>query len=167
MTKYEYQPATEEELERIWDKDIADNPGDENYVRWKRQFIDDNQRGAAKTFVVIAKGEPVGQGTLLFSPDCRAIRGRLMLADHQTTANINALRIDKAFEGQGHISKLERVMERYALERGYTRLTIGVDEGEARNRAIYHHWGFTRLVLEAEESGERVLYYAKDLKMND
>ena len=163
MTNYVYRAATDDDLERIWDRDIAENPGDERYLRWKKQFIDDNRSGAARTFVVLADGEPVGQGTLLFSPACRAIRDRLELADNRTTANINALRIEEAHEGQGHISKLVRLMERHASERGYTRLTIGVDEGEARNQAIYRHWGYTTLVLDTLESGERVFYYAKDI----
>ena len=163
MPRYEYRAATDADLEWIWNKDIAENPGDDRYLRWKKQFIDDNHSGAARTFVVVADGEPVGQGTLLFSPACRAISGRLVLADHEKTANINALRIEEKHEGQGHISKLVRLMERHAADQGYVCLTIGVDEGEARNRAIYSHWGYDRLVLDTEESGERVLYYAKDI----
>lgn len=159
----EYRKATAADLEALWDRSIAENPGDERYPRWKEQFIRDNESGAASTFAVIIDGEPVGEGTLLFSPVCRAIRGRTKLADGKTTANINALRIRKEHEGRGHISALVKQMERYAVEQGYSRLTIGVEASEARNRAIYTHWNYVNLVLEETEDEEYVLYYAKEL----
>ncbi len=116
------------------------------------------------TFAVIADGRPVGEGTLLFSPECHAVAGRTELADNQTVANINALRIQKRYEGRGYISALVRMMEGYAAEKGYTRLTIGVEAHQARNLAIYLHWGYTRLVWSEVEDGMLVLYYEKDLQ---
>lgn len=89
---------------------------------------------------------PIGEGTLLFSPQCNAIRGRTQLADGRRTANINALRIRKKHEGKGYISALVRMMEQHASENGYTHLTIGVEARETRNLAIYLHWGYDELV---------------------
>ena len=159
-----YRKATMEDLEKIWNKSILDNQGDDRYIRWKQQFIEDNRRNAAATFVIVAEEEPVGEGTLLLSPDCKALRGRTALCDGVTTANINALRIQSAFEGQGHISRLMRAMEVYARSIGITRLTIGVEAVESRNLAIYLHWGFTEFVMHEQEDGTLVLYYAKDLQ---
>ena len=158
-----YRKATGEDLERLWNFQIAQNPGDDRYLRWKAQFIADNRSGAAATFAVIIDGEPIGEGTLLFSPECRAIRGRTSLADGKTTANINALRIRKEYEGKGHISNLVRLMEDTAREMGFSRITIGVEETELRNRAIYAHWGYVNLVMTEEDDGTHVLYYAKEL----
>ncbi len=159
----EYRKATAEDLEVIWDYQIAENPGDPNWVRWKKQFIDDNNSGAAATFVAVVDGVPVGEGTLLFSPDCRAIRGRLALADGKTVTNINALRIRKAFEGKGYISALVKTMEAYAAQQGYGRVTIGVEAVEARNLGIYLHWGYDRFLMHEGEDMELTLYYGKDL----
>ena len=158
-----YRKATGEDLERLWDYQIAQNPGDDRYLRWKAQFIADNRSGAAATFAVIIDGEPIGEGTLLFSPECRAIRGRTALADGKATANINALRIRREYEGRGHISNLVRLMENTAREMGFSRITIGVEETELRNRAIYSHWGYVNLVMTEEDAGTQVLYYAKEL----
>ena len=159
----EYRKATAEDLEIIWDYQIAQNPGDPNWIRWKKQFIDDNRSGAAATFVAVVDGVPVGEGTLLFSPDCRAIRGRLALADGKTVTNINALRIRKAFEGKGYISALVKHMEAYAAEQGYRRVTIGVEAVEARNLGIYLHWGYNQFLMSEGENMELTLYYGKDL----
>ncbi len=164
--KYTYRIATPEDLERIWTKDIADNPGNENWLRWRNEYIAGNREGKMKTFVVLCNDDPVGQGTLLFSPACSAIRGRTMLADGRRTTNVNALRIEKAHEGQGHISNLVRQMERYAAEQGYRRITIGVEAAETRNLAIYLHWKYDEFVLADVEDEEEVLvlYYGKDLE---
>lgn len=156
-----YRKASLEDLEQIWNRSIADNPDDPRYIRWKQQFIDDNQTGAAATFVICIDGDCVGEGTLLLSPECRAIRGRTSLCDGKISANINALRIRKEFEGQGHISKLMTAMETYAKSIGITAITIGVEASETRNLSIYLHWGFDRFVMHEVEDGELVLYYSK------
>lgn len=159
---FEYRKATLSDLEKNWNRLIAEHPGDVRWRRWKQQFIADNCRGAAATFLVMADGEPVGEGSLLLSPDCRAIRGRDCLCDGKRIANINALRIQKAFEGQGHISALMKVIGQYARELGITRLTIGVEAAETRNLAIYLHWGFDNFVMAEYEDGALVLYYGKE-----
>lgn len=159
----EYRKATGSDLEALWNRSISENPGDPRYLRWKEQFIRDNRSGDAATFAVIIDGEPVGEGTLLFSPVLPAIRGRTQLADGATTANLNALRIRKEFEGQGHISRLMRAAERYAKSLGYSRVTIGVEAQETRNLAIYLHWGYTEFVHSEMEDATLVLYYAKTL----
>jgi len=158
-----YKKASLEDLETIWDRSIRDNPEDPRYIRWKKQFIDDNLSGAAATFVVTMDREPVGEGTLLFSPGCRAIRERTCLADGKTIANINALRIQPQYEGQGHISKLLKEMERYAKRIGITRLTIGVEASETRNLGIYLHLGYDIFLMHEIEDSELVLYYGKNL----
>ena len=159
----EYRKATLNDLERLWDANIAENPDDPRWASWKQEYIAYNETGKACTFAVVIDNEPVGEGTLLFSPDCSAIAGRADLADGKTVANINALRIRKPYEGQGHISNLVRLMESYAAEHGITHLTIGVEARETRNTAIYLHWGYTDFVTHAIEDGELVLYYAKKL----
>ena len=155
--------ATPEDLESIWDMDIAEHGGDIRWKQWKDEYISYNQTGKAATFVVICDEKPVGQGTLLFSPQCSAIGGRTELADNEKTANINALRIRKEYEGHGHISALVRLMEKHAAENGCNRLTIGVEARETRNLAIYLHWGFRELVKAETEEDTLVLYYAKNL----
>ena len=161
--KFEYVPATREKLIEIWDQTIASHPGDDRWVQWKQNALDDNASGVSLTFLVLADGRPVGEGTLLFAEECGAIAGRKCLAEAGKTTNVNGLRIEKAFEGQGHISRLVRGMENYARENGYEKITIGVEAVEARNLAIYLHWGYTEFLMHEVEDGELVLYYGKNL----
>ncbi|MBQ8509848.1 MAG: GNAT family N-acetyltransferase [Clostridia bacterium] len=161
--EYTSHRASPNELARIWEKDVAANPGEERWERWRLEYIGYNKSGRAVTFVVTADGDPVGQGTILLDPSCSAIRGRTALCDGVSVGNINALRIEKAHEGQGHISRMVRGMEEYAAAHGLRALTIGVEAAEARNLAIYLHWGYTKLVHHDIEDGELVLYYRKEL----
>ena len=155
--------ADAESLKIIWQRSIDRNPGDERWVRWRDEYIAMNRDGRCATFIIFADNLPVGEGTLLFSPSCSAIRERTVLADDHTVANVNALRILKEHEGQGHISAIVHQMMADARRRGFTRLTIGVEADNARNRAIYRHWGFTDLVLKAKEDGKEILYFAKEI----
>jgi len=155
--------ATPELLEKIWNYNIAKNPDEPEWVRWKSEYIGYNSSGMAKTFMVLADGEPVGEGTLILSPDCKAVSERIDLADGKTIANVNALRIRKEYEGMGHISRMMKLMEEYAKSVGITKLTIGVEAAEARNLAIYLHWGYTDFVRSEGEDGALVLYYGKNI----
>lgn len=157
-----YRKATLQDLEKIWDKDILENAGDENYVRWKKQYIEYNQTNKAVTFVVLNNEEPVGQITLLLSPECSAVKNKPLLCG-EYTANMNAFRIDKKFEGQGHISKLVRMAEDYAKSIGIKYLTIGSEAKESRNLAIYLHFGYNKYITYEVYEGDLVLYYLKQI----
>ena len=162
-TEFLYRIATREDLLRLWEKDIAENPGDGCWLRWREQYLAYNVSGDATTFVVLANGEPIGQITVLFSPECSAVKGRPMLCNGRDVANMNAFRIEKAYEGQGHIARLVRMAEAYAKERGISHLTIGCEARESRNLAIYLHFGYTELVTSLVDEGELVLYYGKSI----
>ena len=158
-----YRKATSIDLEKIWEKDIAYHPDDQRWPSWKQQYIDYNERGLATTFVVVDKTDPVGQLTILFSPECKAVDGRLELANGKDIANMNAFRIDQKYEGQGHISTLYKLAEDYARKKGIKTLTIGVEAKQTKNIAIYLHFGFTKFVSASVEDNELILYYSKKI----
>lgn len=158
-----YRIATKSDLERLWQKNVSRHPHDPRWAAWAREYIGYNETGQAVTFAVVPDGEPVGEATLLLSPACRAVCGFPSLADGRSLGNVNALRIEKEWEGQGHISRLMALLEDYARRHGLTALTIGVDAWEARNLAIYLHWGYDRFVMLEQEDEGPVLYYKKIL----
>ena len=162
--KFTYRLATPQDLETIWNKSIADNRSDARWVHWKEEYIGYNKTGMAQTYVVVCEGEPVGECTLILSPECNAVRGRLCLADGEGIANINALRIAKKYEGQGHISKLMACVEEAAKAQNIHALTIGAEAKETRNLGIYLHWGYEEFVMSETEAEELVLYYRKELR---
>ena len=160
---WEYRRATRDEVAFLWDENIRTHTARKTWEQWKEEYLYYLDHHMALTFAALQNGVPVGEGTLLLSPDCKAVRGRSSLCDGKTIANVNALRIRRTFEGQGHISALMKVLEREAAAQGISMLTIGVQEDEARNRAIYRHWGYLEPVLQEREDGVLVLYFAKHL----
>ena len=161
---FTYRLATPQDLELIWNRNIADNRSDARWVTWKEEYIGYNKTGMAQTYVAVCDGEPVGECTLILSPECKAVSGRSCLADGKRVANINALRIAKKYEGQGHISKLMAYVENAAKEQNIHALTIGVEAKETRNLGIYLHWGYDGFLMSETEDEELVLYYRKELR---
>lgn len=86
-----------------------------------------------------------------------------MLCNGKDRANMNAFRIEKQFEGQGHVSRLVKMAEAYAKERGISYLTIGSEAKESRNLAIYLHFGYTTFITSFVEDGDLVLFYGKEI----
>ena len=154
----EYRVATRQEFDTLWDRNEASDPDEPMWPVWRQRFRERIDRGQAITFAVVLDGDPVGEGTLeLATPkDPRLCNGK-------DTAYLAALRIRPEHEGQGHISRLVRVMEDHARHLGYTTLTIGVEEGESRNRAIYAHWGYVNPIPGADPENDQVLYFGKKL----
>ena len=101
-----YHAATKEELACLWEKNVLANPADPRWAKWAREYTAYNENGMGITFAAVLEGEPVGEATLLLSPACGAIEGRLALADGKSVGNVNALRMEKRWEGQGHMSRL-------------------------------------------------------------
>lgn len=158
-----YRKATMEDLNKIWDKDIKEHNNEEIWIKWKSQYIDYNINGDCVTFVVLDENNPIGQITILFSPNCSAVKKRPLLCDGKHIANMNAFRIDKKYEGRGHISKLVKMAESYAKEKGISYLTIGSEAKESRNLAIYLHFGYTDFITHIIEDDELILFYKKKL----
>ena len=103
---------------------------------------------------------------MIISPECKAVKNKPLLADGKTIANMNAFRIEKSYEGKGHISKLLKLAENYARKSGIKELTIGVEAAETSNIAKYLHWGFNELVMseiDEDENSALILYYKKQL----
>ena len=161
----DFRIASEKDLEIIWNKNIKRHPNDDRWKRWKDEYIGYNVSGKATTFVVANNEDVVGEITILFSPECKPVYQKKQLCDAKTIANLNAFRIEKKFEGKGYISKLLKIVEIYAKEKGYKELSIGVDAKETRNLAIYLHWGYNNFIFGEidKDDNELVLYYKKQI----
>ena len=159
-----YRKATFEDLDRVWDYNMAMDPDEPRMHRWKESYITRNRECRAATYVAVVDGEPIGEVTLDYHAEAYGNpETRKYLADGQNMAYVTALRIRKEFEGNGYVSGLMRFMEDAAREMGYTSLSIGAEATEARNLAIYLHWGYDKFLTSELDGGELVLFYAKSL----
>ncbi len=160
---FNYRRATLEDLEKIWNKDIQDNLDDNRYIRWKEEFIKANEKNNIVTFVVLNDDDPVGQVSIVLNKNNIKVECRDMLCDGKDTAYLSTFRIEKPFEGQGHISNLVKLAENYAREINIKYLTIGSEAKESRNLAIYLHFGYNEFITFDNSEEELVLFYKKKL----
>ncbi len=164
-----YRKATIEDLNQVWDKDIARNNNSPTWIKWKEDTIEANINGDNATFVAVDSDDVIGQITVVFSNKCLNSSKRDFLCDNKSSVTMSAFRIDKKYEGQGHISKLINMGEEYAKSQGRTHATIGAEAKESRNLAIYLHKGYTNFITyeidkdEPELDDELILYYGKEL----
>ena len=85
-----------------------------------------------------------------------------------TTVYLSAFRTVEAFQGRGYFSKLFHFMLDDLRQKGFTKATLGVEPDDAKNKAIYAHYGFTEYIKSGREEYPDgtvidVAYYAKKL----
>jgi ribosomal protein S18 acetylase RimI-like enzyme len=98
-------------------------------------------------YMIDVDGEPAASGILTWrdsDPD---------LCDGHTTAHLSNLIVDPRFQGRGLGSRLIAVIEDAARERGFTRITIGVDATNDRARRLYERKGYAWLKDKTEAWG--------------
>lgn len=57
----EYRQTTDEELEVLWEQNVAEHNYDECWIDWKKEFVENNRSGKAVTFAVLCNGDAVGR----------------------------------------------------------------------------------------------------------
>ena len=164
--QYICKVASPDEMERKWDYEISRNADDrENWTIWKEEALANLREGKAIPYYGIRDGNIICEATAIIDPDS-AQNSEGLIDDH--TAYLCAFRTNEPFRGKGYFSVLFRFMLNDLRDRGYTRVTLGVEPADAENKAIYTHYGFTGYIkTETErypdETTIRVEYYAKDL----
>jgi len=115
---------------------------------------------------VTETSDVIAQVSLVFSDKVKAVSGKPKLCNNIDIANFNAFRCDKAYRGQGRISKLVKLAEGYAKEKGIKTITIGAEASMPNNLSIYFHFGYTNFEMyeiDEEENNELILYYSKQI----
>lgn len=164
--------ATIEEMEQNWNYLIEIHPDNNAWKIYKDEAIKNMQNGNTIVYYGILNGEIISEATAMLSNlDVKDSTG---LVD-ETTVYLSAFRTRKEYQGKGYFSELYKFVESDLKNKGYTKLTIGVEPSEVKNMMIYFKYGFTNYIKSAYEiepaSNENeepieylVNYYAKDLK---
>ena len=135
--------ASPEEMERKWDDEIARHSEKGNWIVWKGEAIEHARTGKSIPYYGILDGDIICEATAVPDPAGRE-KGRAV--------ELCAFRTNKEYRGKGYFSKLMDFLQKDLKQRGYTEAIAGVEPGEKRNRAIYHHWGFTEHVSSGTET---------------
>lgn len=146
---------------------INNHPNDNKWVIWKEEIL---KRLKDKTILIyygILDGEIITEATAVISEKDKYIQNKEGLVN-KNTAYVMSFNTNKQYEGNGYFSKLYKYMERDLKNRGFKKLTLGVEPCEIRNMLIYFNWGYINYIKSAYEiypDGQEVLvnFYSKNI----
>ncbi len=157
--------ANLKEMNKKWDYEIEHNEDKDNWIIWKEKAIKCKKYKAQIPYYGILDNQIICEGTASLCKDI-VQNGEDLVDDH--TAYLTAFRTIEEYRGQGYFSKLFKFIISDLKKKGYTKVTIGVEPTETKNKAIYTKYGFTNYIKTCTEEypdGTKinVEYYYKEI----
>ena len=146
---YVCKTASLEEMNAKWNKEIERHPDSQsNWLVWKREAMENAKSGRSIPYYGVLRGRIICEATALLHPD--AVQNSEGLVDEQT-AYLCAFRTVPEYQGQGYFSKLFHFMLEDLAQRGYQKVTLGVEPHDEKNLNLYRHFGFTERIKRGKE----------------
>ncbi len=167
MINYICKIANIHEMNTKWDYEIDNATDDkENWITWKKENIERFQKGLIIPYYGLLDGKIICECTAALSPS--VVQNSENLVDEKI-AYLTAFRTIPEYQGQGYFSKLFKFMIEDLKNRGYEKVTLGVEPEEEKNKEIYFKYGFNEHIKDSNEvypDGTEidVEYYGKSLK---
>lgn len=150
MGNYICKIATLDEMNEKWDYEITKNADDrENWTLWKKENIERYKKEYIIPYYGILDGKIICECTAAINSS--VVQNSSDLIDDKT-AYLTAFRTVDEYQNQGYFSKLFKFMIKDLKEKGYERVTLGVEPEEERNKAIYTKYGFIEHIKDGKES---------------
>ena len=154
--------ASIEEMEQNWKYLIDIHPDENAWKIYRKNAIENMKKGSTIVYYGILNGTVISEATAMFSDlDVQNSEG---LVD-DITVYLSAFRTRKEYQGKGYFSELYRFVEKDLKNRGYKRLTVGVEPSEVKNLMIYFKYGFTHFIKSAYETEPAKNENEKPIKM--
>lgn len=167
MKNYICKIATIDEMNTKWNYEIENAIDDKiNWMTWKKENIERFQKGLIIPYYGILDGKIICECTAALSPS--VVQNSKNLVDDKI-AYLTAFRTIPKYQGQGYFSKLFKYMIEDLKNRGYEKVTLGVEPEEEKNKEIYFKYGFDEHIKDSKEvypdgTEINVEYYGKSLK---
>ena len=165
MDNYVCKIASLEEVNTKWNYEIEIANKKENWIIWKMENLKNMVDNKIIPYYGILDGNIICEATA--NIDKSIVQNSDGLID-SNTVYLSAFRTNKEYQSKGYFSKLFKYMTKDLKQRGYKRVTLGVEPCETKNMQIYFKYGFTNFIksdYEIYPDGTKtlVLYYGKDL----
>lgn len=166
MDNYVCKIASIDEMNIKWDYEIEHAINDkENWIIWKKDNIERFQNGFIIPYYGILDGKIICECTAALNSS--VVQNADSLVDEKT-AYLTAFRTITKYQGKGYFSKLFKFMIEDLKNRGYEKVTLGVEPEETKNKEIYFKYGFNEHIKDSKEvypDGTEidVEYYGKKL----
>ena len=169
MDKYVCKVATVDEMNNKWDYEINHaTKNKENWIIWKKENIERFQNGFIIPYYGILNKKIICECTAALNS--LVVQNAEGLVDKRT-AYLTGFRTISEYQGKGYFSKLFKFMIEDLKNRGYEKVTIGVEPNETKNKKIYFKYGFNKHIKDSKEfypNGTEidVEYYGKKLSID-
>lgn len=167
MPNFTCKIAPLSDIEKRWDTLIKNHPNNPNWSIWKNDTIINNKNNYRISYYGYLDGEIISEATAIISPLDTAISNSEKLIS-KDMAYLTGFRTDSKYQNKGYFSKLYKYMEEDLKNRGFTKLSLGVEPQEVKNMMIYFKYGFTNYIKTATETYPTgkiitVNYYYKEI----
>ena len=126
-----------------FDEEIKNHENKEEWESFKETAVKNFDNRI--TYMGLLNGKIITEATAIISNNDLGIQNKDGLLDDKT-AYLTAFRTNKAFQGKGYFSKLYKFMEKDLKQRGFKKLTLGVEPCEIKNMKIYFNWGYDKYI---------------------
>lgn len=138
-----------EEMNVKWDYEIENSKSDKNnWIIWKKEAILNAKNGYSIPYYGILDENIICEATAMLNPN--KVQNYQDLVDDKTVYLI-AFRTKEEYQGKGYFSKLFKFMLDDLKKRGFTKVTLGVEPKEEKNKQIYEHYGFNEFIKSSSE----------------
>lgn len=166
MENFIYKIANEEEMKIKWDYEIEISDNKSNWIIWKDENIDRFKKGLIIPYYGLLDGKIICEATAMLNSEIVQNSDGLV---GNGVVYLSAFRTNKEYQGKGYFSKLFKFMIEDLKEKGYEKVTLGVEPKEIKNKKIYNHYGFNEHIKNYREvypdgTEIEVEYYGKSLK---
>ena len=149
MGNYVCKIATVDEMNTKWDYEINHATNDKNnWIIWKKENIERFQNGFIIPYYGVLDGKIICECTTAIHSS--VVQNAYNLVDEKT-AYLTAFRTISEYQGKGYFSKLFKYMMEDLKNRGYEKVTLGVEPNETKNKEIYFKYGFKEHIKDARE----------------
>ena len=157
---------TLEEMNIKWDYEIEQHQEDKsNWIIWKAKAIENFMKGNTIPYYGVLNGKIICEASALINAEIVQNSDALV---GKNTAYLSAFRTIPEYQGNGYFGILFKFVLNDLKEKGYTKVTLGVEPNEEKNKKIYKHYGFTEYIKSSTETypdGTRinVEYYGRKI----
>lgn len=152
--------ATLQEVSDQFDWLIETSTEKDNWITWKNRALERVSDGVVIPYYGFEDEICICEAYAVLSKD-----------EHKSLTSYNkvylkAFRTRPEYRNKGYFSQLYKFMMEDLKAKGYRQFTIGVESTETKNKKIYKHWGFDKLILKTLEiyidgSQHTIEYYLK------
>jgi len=160
MEKFKIRQAKSDESEIV--ANIYESEGSNKEAKVVRKVVkkEFQEIPTGKRIALFAEvdGQPIGTVQLIFDSSNKKH------ADGKNIAHLHHLKVHKDFCKKGIGEALTKKVEEIAKQKGFKRITLGVDEDNPYAKKLYEKWGYKLLQIESGRTKKLKLFILyKDL----